>query len=121
MLSNGWAVAGKYLVAALWEPSELGLPNNTRVAAYDTEAGTWAPVLQGGYFGHGLVTDGLSLYWAPQGKSVVKVPLGGGTPTTILRRVLSNPPFGGLALNANHLFLARIERGRRATIVRLDK
>ncbi len=49
MLATGWAVAGKYLVAVLWDPNELGLPNNTRVAAYDTDSGIWTPVLQGNY------------------------------------------------------------------------
>lgn len=214
LLSNFWAVSGKYVVASLAAPTRIGLTNNTRFAAYDTEAGTWAPLLQGGYGersvhilaategnvylravtdqprvdflrldpagpanthqvlraearrdnrvsvpgtvsdtelfywtqagnaarmmalplaggtprivvrgyqGQGLVTDGTSLYWAPAQTSVARVPVAGGTPTTLQRRILSNPPYGGLALDPAGLFLARIETGNTRSIVRIDK
>lgn len=45
LLAGFWQVVGKYVVVAMARPTLLGLPDNTRVASYDTEAQIWSPLL----------------------------------------------------------------------------
>ena len=47
MFTNGWRLAGKYLVVAFIAPREVGLGPNVRLGAYDTESRTWAPLIVG--------------------------------------------------------------------------
>jgi len=46
MLASAWRASGRFIIASLQDPDELDLPENTRIAAYDTHTGTWAPLLQ---------------------------------------------------------------------------
>ncbi|HTE18021.1 MAG TPA: Ig-like domain-containing protein [Armatimonadota bacterium] len=54
MFTNGWRLAGKYVVVAFTAPKEVNLGPNVRLGAFDTETGTWAPLIIG-QFPFGLV------------------------------------------------------------------
>jgi hypothetical protein len=50
--ASAWGVSGKYLVASLRRPEELGLSESTEIAALDTQSGAWSPLIQGQFRDH---------------------------------------------------------------------
>lgn len=65
LLISGWRVVGRYIVVALRNPEEVGLPAATRLGALDTETREWAPLLTDGFQRERvriLATDGEELF-----------------------------------------------------------
>jgi Big-like domain-containing protein len=78
-------------------------------------------VLTNGSFGTGLVTDGVNLFWARGETQAVRLPGTGGIPIRLQTGLFADSTLGGLAFDADSLFLAVQESGRSLSIIRVNK
>ncbi|HEU4752514.1 MAG TPA: Ig-like domain-containing protein, partial [Armatimonadota bacterium] len=79
-----------------------------KLLSLPVSGGSTTTLLNGG-FGFGLRTSGGNLYWARSGDTLVRLPVGGGTPTPLQSSVSETGVLGGVAVGDDGVYFPRKE------------
>ncbi|MFN3651130.1 MAG: hypothetical protein ACK47B_16265 [Armatimonadota bacterium] len=99
-----------------WTSSSRG---QHRLNAVTIDGGTTRRVLDGN-FGPGLATDDSFLYWAPNAKQIVRLPVAGGQPDRLPQKADRASALGGFAADQTGVYVVQKIAKKNFAIVRLD-
>ncbi|MGV3722225.1 MAG: hypothetical protein ACO1SX_15060, partial [Actinomycetota bacterium] len=90
-----------------------------RLLSLSTSGGEPITVFNNG-FGPGLTYSDGQLYWARQELNLVKLPVGGGSPTVVRANVFATAAVGGLPIDDTSIYVAVLASRTEMRILRID-